>query len=326
MGWMRAATLAAYGRDMERDADRGGQILCAAAGYDPMAMSTFLKQMGHAERMTRGFSRRPTFFDTHPGSTERAAVNAARTSELRWRPDPSLGDTRAAYLRHIDGLPVGQRPESGVFEGDLFLHPVMDFHLRVPQGWTTANTATAVGAIAPHGDAIVVLEADQPEGPAREMAEAHLAKMQEEGRAELKETAPVKIGDIDAWRLVVQARMGGGMSVSMVMVFIPYNGATFRITGMTRGASGSSYLGRFATTARSFGPLTQRERRGIESTKLRVVKAEPGETLAALGERTGNAWDPGRTAVYNGLFANHRFAGGELVKIGNVEPYVAPGR
>ena len=38
MPWARAGRMAAYGRDMERDADKGGQLLCAAAGYDPMGM------------------------------------------------------------------------------------------------------------------------------------------------------------------------------------------------------------------------------------------------------------------------------------------------
>ena len=36
---LRAGTLAAYGRDMEREADGLGQQLCAAAGYDPAAMA-----------------------------------------------------------------------------------------------------------------------------------------------------------------------------------------------------------------------------------------------------------------------------------------------
>ena len=60
--------------------------------------------------------------------------------------------------------------------------------------------------------------------------------------------------------------------------------------------------------------------------RLRVVTARPGEDLVALGRRTGNAWDPSRTAVYNGLFTSKRFEGGELVKIALVEPYVPRGR
>jgi hypothetical protein len=45
------------------------------------------------------------------------------------------------------------------------------------------------------------------------------------------------------------------------------------------------------------------------------VSAQPGETLTALSQRTGNAWDLQTTAVANAVFADHRFAGGELVKV-----------
>ena len=51
-------------------------ILCAAAGYDPIGMSTFLTSLAMSSRLELGYTRNPTFFDTHPGSEERAAANA----------------------------------------------------------------------------------------------------------------------------------------------------------------------------------------------------------------------------------------------------------
>jgi len=325
MGWQRSATLAAYGRDMEREADKGGQILAAAAGYDPMGMSTFLRDMGQLDRLERGHARLPTFMDTHPGSQERAAANAALSSEIRWRRDPSLGDTRARYLRHVDGLPLGERPETGVFEGDDFLHPGMDFHLRFPHGWRMSNTAQAVGAISPRGDAVVFMSADQPAGDPQAMAEAYFEKTKEEQHLKLKESQPVKLGQLAAWRMELEGSSRAG-SVSIFMVFVPYGKATFRITGMSLSIGAQSYRGRFINTARSFRPLTPAERSSIQSMRLRVVTARAGESLVTLGRRTGNAWDPSRTAVYNGLFADHRFEGGELVKTAQVEAYVPRGR
>jgi hypothetical protein len=58
--------------------------------------------------------------------------------------------------------------------------------------------------------------------------------------------------------------------------------------------------------------------------RLRLVSAQPGEDLDALSRRSGNAWDTSTTAVYNGIFASHRFEGGELVKTARVEPYAPP--
>ena len=319
--WVRAAQLASYGRDMERDADQGGQILCAAAGYDPAAMSTFLTALLQAERLETGGSRSPSFYDSHPGTQERVASTAVRAREIRSKRDESLGNTRAALLQHLDGLPVGQRPETGVFIGDRFVHPDLGFQLRFPPGWAHTNTNQMVGATSPRGDAVVFLAGAPPADSAQAAAEAWLAKEREEQPIETLEAGPVKIGGVDAWRLRVSVSARGG-SLSATVVFIPFAGATYVITAFAPSFAASQHAGAFQSTVRSFGPITDEERRSIRSTHLRVVKANQGEDIASLDRRTTNAWDLETTAVYNGIFAIHRFSGGELVKITREEPYV----
>jgi predicted Zn-dependent protease len=320
MPWNRAAKMSAYGRDMERDADRGGQILCAAAGYDPMGMSTFLGSLGQAERLMIGYSRAPSFYDTHPGSRERAAANAVRAGEMRWRRDPSIGDPRVALLKRVDGLALGQRPEAGVFQGDRFIHPDLDFQLRFPAGWQKQNTNQAVGALSPRGDAVVFLMADSPPGERRQIAEAWVEKNRENARIEVEESKPVMIGSIESWRMRLKAAVGGG-NITSYVTFIPYGPATWRITGVTPTRAADAYLGRTLNTARSFRPLTEEERNSVTSTRLRIAKANPGETVEALHRRTGSTWEIQEIALYNGVFIDHRFDGGELVKIARVEPY-----
>jgi len=325
MGYRRAAKQASYSREMERDADKGGQILCAAAGYDPMGMSTFLNNLGQVERLQLGFSRGQSFFDSHPGSQERAAVNAIRAQEMRWTRDPAIGDPKASYLRRVDGLAVGQRPEAGVFVGQTFIHPDLDFKLRFPNGWQTQNTGAAVAAGDPRGRALVMLEANMPEGDPETIATQWVEKSKEEGaRIEVEQSQPVKVGDIDAWRMKLKVATKGGHLASYV-TFIPYRGITWRITGMSRASDQDTYLKRTLPTARSFRPLTAQERNSIESQRLRLVNARSGEGIDALGKRSNNAWNVPTTAVYNGVFIDHRFAGGELVKVTNVERYVPKG-
>jgi predicted Zn-dependent protease len=316
MPWVRAANLAAYGRDMERTADRGGQMLAAAAGYDPMGMSTFLGSLGQMERLMIGHTRMPSFFDTHPGSRGRAAANAARAREIRWKRDPALGDTRTSYLHRVEGLELGDRPETGIFQGDRFLHPDLDFQIVFPHGWRASNSNRAVGAVSPKGDAVIFLTADLPAGDPRKVAENFAAKTKEQFGVQLKESQPVKIGGIEAWRI----RLEGGRKVAHV-TFIPYRGMTWRITGFSRSNVAKQYLPHTLNATRSFRPLTAAQRKSIEVTRIALVEARSGEDLVALGRRTGNAWDPGRTAVLNGVFTNHRFEGGQLVKIARVEPY-----
>jgi predicted Zn-dependent protease len=320
MGYLRAGQMASYSREMERDADQGGQKLCAAAGYDPMGMSTFLRSLEQYTRLAIGYSRGQGFFDSHPGSTERAAMNAVRAREMRWKRNPELADPQARLFARIDGLPVGQRPEAGIFHGDQFLHPDLDFQVRFPAGWMQSNSNMAVGAAEPRGDAVVFVKAELPEGEPREMAEQWVEKASEEQKLKVKESKPVKVGSISAWRMKIQGGGGGGR-VSSFVTFIPYHGATWSITGMTASRNEKRFLGRTLSTARSFRPLREEERNAISSTKLRIVAARPGEGLDSIGKRSGNAWNVGDTAVFNGVFSNHRFKGGEKVKVIQSEPY-----
>jgi predicted Zn-dependent protease len=74
-------------------------------------------------------------------------------------------------------------------------------------------------------------------------------------------------------------------------------------------------------SAESFRPLRATERRGIRERRLFVVSARPGESLAAVGKRTGNEWSPEQTAVANGLRVDARLEGGRLLKIARERAY-----
>lgn len=315
----REAKIASYSREMEREADEGGQILCAAAGYDPMALSTFLTTLALSTRLTQGYTQRPGFFDTHPGSEERAAADAVRAREIRWQRDPARGDARAALLAQLDGLEVGQRPEAGVFVGETFVHPVLGFTLRFPTGWKLSNTNQAVGATEPRGQAAVFLTGDAPPGEVAQVAQAWVEKERESSRLRVEASQPVKVGAIDAWRIVAEAP-GPGVTLHALLTFIPFDQATWRITGVAPALVASRYEGAMLATARSFRPLDAEDRQ-VEVIRLRVARAQAGESLAALCERTGNAWSLNDTAVYNAVFADHRFAGGEQVKIARKETW-----
>jgi predicted Zn-dependent protease len=325
MPWIRAQNLASYSREMEREADQGGQLLAAAAGYDPRGMATFLRSLDQFERLRVGGSRVPTFFDTHPTSTERAAVNSVRVAEIRWQRDPTLGDTRASLLRHLDGLALEQQPKGGVFVGQRFIHPDLGFSLLFPQGWGTTNSNLAVGARSPRRDASVFLTAQTSDGEPQAVAEHFVEKSREDASIEVRESKPVKIGSFDAWRMKLDVS-GRGPALQVWLTFLSYRKAVWRMTGVSPAMAGDRYTPAILNTMRSFRPLQPEDLEALRYEELQVVKARPDETLIALGERTGNVWEPVRTAVYNGVFHNHRFEGGELVKIAHRVPYVPESR
>jgi predicted Zn-dependent protease len=320
MPFVRVAHVAAFSRDLERNADEGGQILSARAGFDPLGMGQFLQHLDNVERLRRGHSRLPRFFDTHPGSTERAAVCATRASELAWTPTPAIGHDRKAHLERVDGILLGTNPAEGVFQDTRFLHPDLDFHLRFPRGWSVVNTHRAVGATSPKRDALIFVIAERGETDPKRFADALLEKHRDEFRIQVTEERTIRIGEIDAHRIHVRGTVEG-RNLAAQLTFIPYRGLMYRIVGVAPVFSARDYLPFARSTARSFRPLTDEERDSIRVLRLRTVEARAGENLITLSQRTGNAWDPTRTSVLNAIPASAPLDEGLPIKIVTEERY-----
>jgi len=305
--------LAAYSRDLERTADRVGQQLAAAAGYDPVGLVVALEGLGALERLQLGAEREPWFLDTHPGPRSRAAEAGQRAQVLVWKPQPGISQTQEEFLRRLEGLPLGQRASQGVFIDNRFLHPELDLTVRFPEGWSTRNTPAAVGAIAPGGDAQVFLEhagsGEDPKAAAR-------AWIREGAPHGLHPTAQrsVRVGGHDAVRVVATSPEG-----HVLATFIPQAAAVYRVVGVS--SSPSRYASTFENVARSLRALTPALRTKIFQTRLRLVPARAGESLDELSQRTANTWRVTELAVMNALQPEERLREGQLIKIAVKEPY-----
>lgn len=70
-----------FTRENEREADRVGFQLLSRSGYDPRAMQTFFERMLRANRLNE-LKGMPSYFRTHPLTTERIADMADRSQHL----------------------------------------------------------------------------------------------------------------------------------------------------------------------------------------------------------------------------------------------------
>ncbi len=315
-----AGMIASYSRNQEREADREGQILAGMAGYDPGAMATFLKGLDYTERLQFGASRLPGFFDTHPTTSERSAEATARGRAISWQARPPIVGDAAGYLARIDGLAVGTRASEGVFQRDRFLHSELDLTLRFPEGWETHNTRQAVGAVSPKRDAQVFLELQGKGEDPVAAAEQYLASDEAAGLRLEGPPQPIRLGAIEAARGTGGASTPAGF-VRAHITWIAYQGTIYRLVGITVSPQSDRYAGVFRSVARSFRPLTERERESIHETRLRIVEARNGESLRELSDRTGNRWNVQETAVMNDLFADSQLREAQLVKVAVSERY-----
>jgi predicted Zn-dependent protease len=273
-----------------------------------MGMSTFLAGFAMSSRLALGYTRNPTFFDTHPLGGAGCAVRARDPLAAIRR-----SVIRAALLRRIAGLEVGPRPAAG--SSGSFQHPALGFTVRFPP----------VGAVEHQSRSAQCSRAERRScfsSPTRRRVKSGRwrngwnSSRHPRGRG----FAPVKVAGIDAWRVEAYAEGRSG-SVRAQLTFIPFHDATWRITGAAPAQLANRHEAAMLATARSFRPLTAEERSGIEVTRLQVETARAGEGIAELSKRSHNVWSVNDTAVYNGVFADRRFAGGELVKIAVREAY-----
>ena len=78
----------------------------------------------------------------------------------------------------------------------------------------------------------------------------------------------------------------------------------------------------FQTVVQSFRPLSTDERNSIREKRLRLVKAQAGETIEALTARSHSVWKASQVTVANGFTGSEVLKDGQLVKIAVEEPYV----
>ncbi len=314
---MQFRSLAAYGRNQERTSDKLGQQLAAKAGYDPAGMASFMKQLEFSTRLERGSSRLPSYMDTHPSSGERVADNKQRAGRMSWTPKPPIAEGRRGYLELLDGMSVGLSASEGVFKRNRFLHPDLGFTMRFPDGWDTINTHTAVGALDPQKRAQLVLEFGGKGKNLREVAEKYRRKVARQ-HLKLDEPKAVTVSGRQALRSSALLTSGRG-SLHGVVTWIPWNDdMIFRITGLS---FSRHHEGVFINAARTFRPITERELRQIKETRVRIVEAQEGETLASLARRVKNQWNVNSTAVMNGVHTTQRLDPGFPVKVARAELY-----
>jgi predicted Zn-dependent protease len=321
---LRAAAVAAYGRDQERAADQGGQTLAARAGYDPIGISTFLRKLDASERYKIGWSRMPYFLATHPTSPERSALASERAAALEWTAKPGISSSEPdGYYGAVDGLIIGDDPAGGLFDKEnRFVHPELRFSIRFPQGWETMNTQQAVRALSPNKDAQVTLSAAGAGDESLDEIVDEFIESEFEGlRIRVNDRREVRLGELPAVRIEGRASNGLG-SLSVQMTFVRHGDLVYRLTMLSLADSISKFRGRARAFAHSFRLLEDDGVRSLKVTRLRTARALEGETLQQLSVRTRNQLELVFTAVLNGLFASSTLPRQTPIKIGIEEPYL----
>jgi predicted Zn-dependent protease len=312
-----AAASAGYSRDHEREADTLGQQLAASAGYDALGIARVLARMERFLEVSTRRSRQATWFDDHPTTPERVETLTRRAASLAAPARAPIADD-AAFVRRLDGLLFGPNPAEGVVRDEVLLHPALGLRVAFPKGWQVDNARHAVTAGAPGEDGVVVLGA-VGRGSAADLpkiADAYAAKLAARSGAKPEQSSGTTPAGLPT-RTVSLADARGREPLHLDTTWIAFGGTIYQVIG----AGPDRYRPQVLEVARSLRPITAGERASITATRLRVVAARRGETVAALAGRAGAAVDVAVVAAMNGLDAATSLSGGEWVKVPVRVPY-----
>jgi predicted Zn-dependent protease len=317
-GMAGALVLAPYSRSQESEADRVGQTMAAAAGWDPAGIAHALDTLEREESLQSGRERAMSFFATHPPLPERVAATTAHAQSLQRAASHPIAGSRTAFLRKLDGLPIGARPSDGVVDGTRFSHPDLGFALQFPSGWKVQNARDAVGAAAPGGDAVIVLTSA---GEGTDPKEA-LHALEKSAKTDLSSRAEsFRIGDLPAVRVRGKTRTDQGV-LAIELTWVALERRIYRFAAASPPSASATHEAAFRSTVTSFRRLTDAERGGFREQRIRLVNARGGETVAALLTRAGaSGWSPAMASVANGLADGARLTAGQVVKAPISEPY-----
>jgi predicted Zn-dependent protease len=303
-----------YSRSQETEADRIGQDMAAKSGWDPAALSAFLNTLGREVDLMSKEPRKPSFFDSHPATPDRVEKTAAHAKTLTRATQAPISATHEAFLARLDGMVYGQRAANGIFEGRAFLHPDMNFFLEFPEKWQHDTTPQKIVAAAPSGDAAVIVgavaEGTDPLEGAREIEKKTKTSV-------VAKTEKTTIGDLSAAHTQIKA----DGNVTLDITWIAHGGLIYQVVGLAPTRQIDTLQALFHSVAHSFRPLSAAERAGIKEKRVRLVKAQAGESIEALAARTNSAWKKEQIAVMNNLAVGDQLKEGQVIKVAIAEPY-----
>ncbi|MBS83463.1 MAG: hypothetical protein CMD65_04935 [Gammaproteobacteria bacterium] len=131
-----------YSRKYELEADKIAEEYLLRSGYDPSAMSSFLKTMKNVDdlevRIAKEEGRQPNIgyhgiFSTHPATEKRIEALESKSKNKQ------KSDNKEKFLKMIDGLPYGSSPDEGFVKNNIFYHADLAIKFNILEPWILKN-------------------------------------------------------------------------------------------------------------------------------------------------------------------------------------------
>lgn len=302
---------AGYGREHELEADRLGAEYLARIGYNPQAMVEVIGVLKNQEQydiqLAKQEGREPRryhgVFDTHPSNDARLkqVVGEAKKYQVA-----NPVENRDAYLSVMNGTYFGDSPDQGLIRNNALLHEKLGIAVQFPQGWRVQNQPDRVVAINPQGTALVELKP----GPKNAQPMDSLQK-----GLKFDQGARFEAGNVNGHPAAFAA--GALQGKPVLAAAINHNGSQYLLAALAKDANAyNQNRNEMKAAINSFHTLTADERQLARPHVIRVVKAQPGTTMAQLAAKSplGKSAEA-QLRLMNDMYPSGEPKPGQMIKI-----------
>jgi predicted Zn-dependent protease len=286
-----------FGRDAELEADRLGVGYASSGGWAPQAMQGVLGTLGRLDEAQGSRRGVPNWALTHPPAADRVAKVQESVAAAAAR--GGTATNASEFDRVIDRIVVGDSREKGMVRGSDFIHPILRFSVRFPQGWTIMNGSDQVSAVeSEQGNVAMVLEFSK--NAAGSVAQIARTEMLDAG---LRETsgASTRVNGLEAYVGTYEG-VSGSTTVLLRVAHIRAAQRVYLVAGMTTAAEFPRVDGSFAAAIQTFRELSPAEAEQIQPSRLGFQVVRPGDTWESIARQTrnGSSVKPATLAIMNG--------------------------
>lgn len=299
-----------YGRDAELESDRLGVTYTAANGWEPRAMQGLLgtlARLDEAQGSRRGI---PNWTLSHPPAADRVVKIQETIAAAKVSGKPVTN--KPEFEQILDGLVFGDSREKGIVRGSDFLHPVLRFAVRFPNGWQIMNSNEQVAAIEKEGGNVaMVLELAPNAGSVEQTARTSMTKAGlQEARGER-----TRINGLEAYVGTYQSA-SGNTQIGVLAAHIRSGQQTYLVAGLAPAAEFSRAERQFSSSIQTFRALSQQEADRIQPNRVDFYVVRSGDTWESIARSAGEgAIKPSTLAIMNGLEPGTPPRAGQRIRI-----------
>jgi predicted Zn-dependent protease len=296
-----------YGREAELESDRLGVGYASRAGWDPRGVSgmlTTLARLDEANGSTRGI---PNWALTHPPAADRVTRVQEAVATV-----PAGGTTNPGALdKYLDGLVFGDSREKGIVRGSEFLHPILRFAIRFPEGWQIVNTDEQVSAQQGETNRLMLLQVAPGAGAVQQLAQQQMAAAGWQQLAGQR----TSINGLDAY-VGTYDGVVNNTRVRLQAAHVRAGNQTYVVAGLAPAGEFSASLETFNASIGTFRPLSAAEADRVQPNRIDFRVARSGDTWESLARDVGDGVvSPTTLAIMNGRDPSTQPKAGERLRI-----------